>query len=129
MHQISTRVATEPFLAKLFAYCPTMDLVATVTRKDGVDVWRLNGQRVFGATFAREGDHDDVGEVEKTSGDQEIVENVKAVAWRRDGELSLSLRRSLFDAALDAAFARFHLTASCYRQAKQRDASKLTTMS
>ena len=56
-----------------------MDLVATVTRKDAVDVWRLNGQRVFGGGFERDAN----GEAEGGEGKET---NVKAVGWRRDGE-------------------------------------------
>ena len=70
----------------LFAYCPTMDLVATVTKKDSVDVWRLNGQRVFGASFAKEEEEDDEnGGALKAEAEKEG--NVKGVAWRKDGEL------------------------------------------
>lgn len=86
MHQISTRTALEPYLPQFFAYCPTMDLVATVTRKGGVDVWRLNGQRVFGANFAKDEDDDDFGEQAERDELQDEGGNVKAIAWRRDGE-------------------------------------------
>lgn len=34
----------------LLAYCPTMDLVAVATEDDQVQVFRLNGQKVFGVT-------------------------------------------------------------------------------
>lgn len=58
-----------------------MDLVATVTKKDSVDVWRLNGQRVFGANFAKDEDEDgEDGGLTKTEG------NVRGVAWKSDGE-------------------------------------------
>ena len=33
----------------LLAYCPTMDLLALATKEEQVFVYRLNGQRVFGA--------------------------------------------------------------------------------
>ena len=33
----------------LLAYCPTMDLLALVTKEEQVFVYRLNGQRVFSA--------------------------------------------------------------------------------
>jgi hypothetical protein len=70
-----------------------MDLVATVTAKDSVDVWRLNGQRVLGAGFAREeGEGEGEGVVEGEDGDVEGAKGgvergfVRGVAWRRDGE-------------------------------------------
>lgn len=34
----------------LMAYCPSMDLVALVTTDQQVLIYRLNGQRVYGAT-------------------------------------------------------------------------------
>ncbi|KAK5228053.1 hypothetical protein LTR72_001936 [Exophiala xenobiotica] len=82
-----------------------MDLVATVmvTKKGGgghVDVSRLNGQRVFGASFETEaegdGDGDDEGEgVLRNSEDRGAEQGkeagvegfVRAVTWRRDGQI------------------------------------------
>lgn len=32
----------------LLAYCPTMDLIAVVTKEEQLDVYRLSGQRAFG---------------------------------------------------------------------------------
>ncbi|PGH35384.1 anaphase-promoting complex subunit 4 [[Emmonsia] crescens] len=37
------------------AYCPTMDLVALTTVDERVDVFRLNGQRVFGGVYGEGG--------------------------------------------------------------------------
>ncbi len=34
----------------LITYCPSMDLVALVTTDQQVFIYRLNGQRVYGAT-------------------------------------------------------------------------------
>ena len=34
------------------SYCPTMDLVALVTEDEQFQVFRLNGQKVFGASYA-----------------------------------------------------------------------------
>ncbi|KAJ9616326.1 hypothetical protein H2200_000044 [Cladophialophora chaetospira] len=63
-----------------------MDLVATVTKTDSVDVWRLNGQRVFGASFAKEEDEDgEEGAPPGAGGSHE--DNVKGLAWRRDGQI------------------------------------------
>ena len=38
----------QPVRPHLISYCPTMDLVAVVTREEQLDVYRLNGQRAFG---------------------------------------------------------------------------------
>ncbi|KAF2815774.1 uncharacterized protein BDZ99DRAFT_505466 [Mytilinidion resinicola] len=37
-----------PVKPHLLTYCPTMDLVATVSEEEEVDVWRISGQRAFG---------------------------------------------------------------------------------
>lgn len=99
MHQIASRVLTEPCIplpSGLFAYCPTMDLVATVSQQSArdkavVDVWRLNGQRVFGASFGEDDDEDeDREEGEEGSDDaggrDAHGRKVKGLCWRRDGE-------------------------------------------
>ncbi|KIX07275.1 uncharacterized protein Z518_01928 [Rhinocladiella mackenziei CBS 650.93] len=56
-----------------------MDLIATVSEKDTVDLWRLNGQRVLGASFVRE--NTDMEGAQMGGG------FVKALAWRRDGQI------------------------------------------
>lgn len=83
-----------------------MDLIATVTpagygsgqtAKDIVDVWRLNGQRVFGATFESADDHDGTpaaarrhegGRGSQTNDKDKEKERgfVRALSWRRDGK-------------------------------------------
>jgi hypothetical protein len=78
-----------------------MDLVATTTRKDNVDVWRLNGQRVFGANFAREEHDEDDGEAREAEGEKEA--NVKGVVWRRDGESGILLASPFSRPALASA--------------------------
>lgn len=89
MHTVATRVLTEPCVpsAALVAYCPTMDLVATVTRGGAVDVWRLNGQKVFGAVFdvnPLDGGADPEAEVAAVS--LPPGGRVRGICWRRDGE-------------------------------------------
>jgi anaphase-promoting complex subunit 4 len=37
--------------AQTLSYCPSMDLVALVTEDEQLQVFRLNGQRVFGASY------------------------------------------------------------------------------
>src|SRR5689334_8701101 len=109
MHQIATRILTEPCIPTLtksgpdlFAYCPTMDLVATVSQpgvrgKAAVDVWRLNGQNVFGANFDHDSESEDEGEDEDgeqrpgtRARDDEVLKRrkVRGLCWRRDGEFS-----------------------------------------
>ncbi|OAP64372.1 hypothetical protein AYL99_00344 [Fonsecaea erecta] len=63
-----------------------MDLVVTVTSKGVMDVWRLNGQRVFGSNFCKDEDEgdDEEGHSAPEKGDGG---NVRAVAWRRDGQI------------------------------------------
>lgn len=88
-----------------------MDLVATVARKaqnghrEGqVDVWRLNGQRVFGAEFeCGSDDDDDANDDNDNDKDQDQDQNetevstgpglerngegwIRGLVWRRDGE-------------------------------------------
>jgi len=68
-----------------------MDLVATVTPKsEQVDVSRLNGQKVFGASF--EEDDDDKDDVEGDDGNNrngsEVEKGfVRALTWRKDGQI------------------------------------------
>jgi anaphase-promoting complex subunit 4 len=40
----------QPADPDLVTYCPSMDLVALVTTDQQVFIYRLNGQRVYGAT-------------------------------------------------------------------------------
>jgi hypothetical protein len=84
MHQIASGTFTEKCAPELFAYCPTMDLIATVKEGGKVDVSRLNGQRVFGATFEREEEAEDAGHAAKDGGGQDSF--VTALCWKRDGE-------------------------------------------
>lgn len=105
MHQIATRILTEPCITSasdstapgpgpgpsLFAYCPTMDLVATVSQplprgKASVDVWRLNGQNVFGANFDDDGEGDDGDRDGNGERDLLLMHKVRGLCWRRDGE-------------------------------------------
>ncbi|KAK4935709.1 hypothetical protein LTR10_023293 [Elasticomyces elasticus] len=91
MHQIAARILPDPCRPNLMAYCPTMDLVATVTPKsEQVDVSRLNGQRVFGAAFEEE--DDGKGNAESDGGnnrdESEAAKGfVRALTWRRDGQI------------------------------------------
>ena len=53
----------------LVAYCPTMDLVALATEDGQVHVFRLNGQRVFAASYEGE------------------PGNIKGLKWKPNGKL------------------------------------------
>jgi len=85
-----------------------MGLVATVSQQNDrtqaqVDVWRLNGQRVFGASFGGDDDQEEEGEGEEDNrGDGEDGGDdddgriagrrqykVEGLSWRRDGEFAL----------------------------------------
>ncbi|KIV97068.1 hypothetical protein PV10_00864 [Exophiala mesophila] len=65
-----------------------MDLVATVTRGGAVDVWRLNGQKVFGAVFdvdPLDGGADTEGE--SAADPLPTGGRVRGICWRRDGQI------------------------------------------
>lgn len=50
MHPVGKKTIPEVCKARTLAYCPTMDLVALATENRNLHVFRLNGQRVFGAS-------------------------------------------------------------------------------
>jgi anaphase-promoting complex subunit 4 len=83
-----TAVAEKALPAKckpgLLSYCPTMDLVALATEDEQLHVFRLNGQRVFGADLA---------------GDQyldEVQGEVRGIGWKNDGNTHSELANSIF---------------------------------
>ncbi|RMZ88517.1 hypothetical protein DV736_g4259, partial [Chaetothyriales sp. CBS 134916] len=88
--------ACKPWLT---AYCPTMDLVATVSEAGSVDVWRFNGQRVFGLS-AEDGQG----------------KRVEGLAWKADGRmLAVALASGsviLLDAFAGKVAHRFPATSS-----------------
>lgn len=104
MHQLAARSLTEPCRVGLVSYCPTMDLIATVTSinqgdgqkaKDTVDVWKLGGStRAFGATFENGKEQAEAGAGGEgrqgtQSKDKERSQDagiVTALSWRRDGK-------------------------------------------
>jgi anaphase-promoting complex subunit 4 len=47
---LSEKALHQPADPNLITYCPSMDLVALVTTDQQVFIYRLNGQRVYGAT-------------------------------------------------------------------------------
>lgn len=68
MRELLSKRLTEPCRPEITSCCPSMDLIATVTQRNTIDVWRLNGQRVFGLT--RDDDED---------------YTVNGLAWKSDG--------------------------------------------
>ncbi|KAG5288861.1 anaphase-promoting complex component Cut20/Apc4 [Histoplasma capsulatum G186AR] len=58
------------------AYCPTMDLVALTSVDERVDVFRLNGQRVFGGVYGDGG-----------RGGGERGREVRRIKWKGNGHL------------------------------------------
>jgi Anaphase-promoting complex subunit 4 WD40 domain len=74
LHTLATKSLVQPCSPETLAYCPTMDLMA-LAMDDEVLVYRLNGEKVFGVVCA---------------GDGGGVRRVDKVAWRADGEFSLS---------------------------------------
>lgn len=57
------------------AYCPTMDLVALTSVDERVDVFRLNGQRVFGGVYGDGG-----------RGGGERGREVRRIKWKGNGK-------------------------------------------
>ena len=49
LHMLAEKNITHPVKPGLLAYCPTMDLIALATVEERIYVYRMNGQRVFGA--------------------------------------------------------------------------------
>ena len=64
---------------RTLAYCPTMDLVALASEDDQVSVYRLNGQRVFGAGYGNGGGGGG------GSGGRSLF-GVRVVKWKASGE-------------------------------------------
>lgn len=61
-------------------YCPTMDLIAVVTKDDELCVFRLNGQKVFGGSFKGDPhlDEDDGGG------------EIRGLTWKNNGTVSFT---------------------------------------
>lgn len=76
---------TLPAKCKLdsLVYCPTMDLVALASQDEKLNVFRLNGQKVFGGSFGGEDPYFDSDD-EDDDGKGEI----RRVKWKDDGRFS-----------------------------------------
>ena len=66
------------------AYCPTMDLIALAADDKQLHVFRLNGQRVFGGSFAGE-EYLDEGAGGGEGEEKEEKDVMRAVKWKNDG--------------------------------------------
>lgn len=53
LNLLAEKITPQPVNVDQLVYCPTMDLIAVGTRDDQVHVFRLNGQRVFGAAYGQ----------------------------------------------------------------------------
>ncbi|EGE08303.1 anaphase-promoting complex component Cut20/Apc4 [Trichophyton equinum CBS 127.97] len=51
LNSVAEKDLTARCKPRTIAYCPNMDLVAVVTEDEQVNVYRLNGQRVFGGAY------------------------------------------------------------------------------
>ena len=51
MHPVGKKTIPEICKAHTLTYCPTMDLIALATGNRNLHAFRLNGQRVFGASY------------------------------------------------------------------------------
>lgn len=57
--QQAEKILLHPIHPHLISYCPSMDLIAVVTDEEGLDVYRINGQRAFGLKRKSEDVHID----------------------------------------------------------------------
>ena len=53
LNMLAEKIISQPVDGEQLAYCPTMDLLAVGSKDDQVHVFRLNGQRVFGASSGK----------------------------------------------------------------------------
>lgn len=79
LNLLAEKITPQPVSNDQLAYCPTMDLVAVGTRDDQVHVFRLNGQRVFGAAYGQES------------------LKIRQLYWKPNGEFCLDIRSQLGD--------------------------------
>ncbi|GAD98867.1 anaphase-promoting complex component Cut20/Apc4, putative [Paecilomyces variotii No. 5] len=80
-----TAVAEKTLPAKCkpdsLVYCPTMDLVALASQDEQLHVFRLNGQKVFGGSFAGGDPYFDSDDEDDGKGE------IRRVKWKDDGHL------------------------------------------
>lgn len=65
------------------AYCPTMDLIALASIDDHIQVYRLNGQKVFGIT------------------NKQSVKKVTQIRWKPNGQSIISRTCAFSSATLE----------------------------
>ncbi|EFR04173.1 hypothetical protein MGYG_07180 [Nannizzia gypsea CBS 118893] len=76
LNSVAEKDLTARCKPRTIAYCPNMDLVAVVTEDEQVNVYRLNGQRVFGGAYG-------LGEED---GEKGIVRAV-GLKWKENGRV------------------------------------------
>ena len=74
---VGSKTLHNPANASLLAYCPSMELVAVGTQDKHVFIFRINGQRVYGA-----------GQKQKYT-----VLDAQKLAWKPNGEHACVYRR------------------------------------
>ncbi|KDB27950.1 hypothetical protein H109_00281 [Trichophyton interdigitale MR816] len=76
LNSVAEKDLTARCKPRTIAYCPNMDLVAVVTEDEQVNVYRLNGQRVFGGAYG-------LGEED---GEKGVVRAV-GLRWKENGRV------------------------------------------
>ncbi|EFE43746.1 hypothetical protein TRV_01494 [Trichophyton verrucosum HKI 0517] len=76
LNSVAEKDLTARCKPRTIAYCPNMDLVAVVTEDEQVNVYRLNGQRVFGGAYG-------LGEED---GEKGVVRAV-VLRWKENGRV------------------------------------------
>ena len=77
-NMLAEKVMHQAINPAYLAYCPTMDLIALATIDEQVQVYRLNGQRVFGVT------------------NKQSESKIRGLKWKPNGQNLLPIRRSSF---------------------------------
>lgn len=74
LNLLAEKIISQPVDGDQLAYCPTMDLLAVGSKDDQVHVFRLNGQRVFGASSGK------------------LALQIRRLHWKPTGEPCVHLR-------------------------------------
>lgn len=74
LNLLAEKIIPQPVDSDQLAYCPTMDLLAVGSKDDQVHVFRLNGQRVFGASSGK------------------LALQIRRLRWKPTGELYVQLQ-------------------------------------
>ncbi|KAL8718729.1 MAG: hypothetical protein Q9225_004170 [Loekoesia sp. 1 TL-2023] len=78
LKMLAEKTLQAPINPELLAYCPTMDLLALATANEHIDVFRTNGQKVFGVKR------------------NESTTRITDIKWKSDGQsLAVAFDRSM----------------------------------